>query len=143
MKNGYLNNLNNILKLKGSYILIIKSKKNFKIKIGKIGEVYFKKGYYLYIGSSKKTYKSRILRYLNKIKRKHWHIDYLIINKNIIIIGFILLLNKNECDISNTLYNNKFKYINKFGCSDCKCKSHLYYVGRDLKSLATNIHILS
>ncbi|MDT7864584.1 MAG: GIY-YIG nuclease family protein [Thermoproteota archaeon] len=143
MKNGYLNNFNNILKLKGSYILIIKIKKKFKTKIGKIGDIDFKKGYYLYIGSSKKTYKSRILRYLSKIKRKHWHIDYLITNKNAIIIGFILLLNKNECDISKIFYNNKFKYVSKFGCSDCKCRSHLFYIGRNLKSLVTNIHTLS
>jgi Uncharacterized conserved protein len=142
MKNGYLNDFKNVLSLKGSYILIIKNNKEIKIKIGKIGKRKFKKGYYIYIGSAKRKYKSRILRYIKRIKRKHWHIDYLISNKNVVIIGFILAFNKSECEIAEFFYNNKLQYVNKFGCSDCQCKSHLYYLGKSLKFLLTNIHIL-
>ena len=34
---------------------------------------------------------------------------------------------KIECMISNEISQDTDKYIESFGCSDCKCRSHLYY----------------
>jgi Uri superfamily endonuclease len=33
---------------------------------------------------------------------------------------------KEECNIANKFEEN-LEFIPKFGCSDCKCKSHLYF----------------
>jgi Uri superfamily endonuclease len=54
----------------------------------------------------------------------HWHIDYLIKNPNIFIIGAFISRSSEECEISDSIEMDNIK---NFGCSDCDCKSHLYY----------------
>ena len=67
--------------MKGTYCLIINVKKDVKIKIGKVlGEIEFKKGCYLYVGSAMNSLEKRVQRHLSKDKKKHWHIDYLLLN---------------------------------------------------------------
>lgn len=69
--------------MKGSYCLIINVEKDTKIKIGKkLGIINFKKGCYVYVGSAMNSLESRVKRHLSDNKKKHWHIDYLLLNKN-------------------------------------------------------------
>lgn len=69
--------------MKGSYCLIINIKKDTEIKIGrKLGIINFKKGCYVYVGSAMNCLESRVKRHLSDNKKKHWHIDYLLLNKN-------------------------------------------------------------
>lgn len=114
---------------KGSYCLIIHVKKDCRIRIGARGMVDFDEGYYVYVGSALNSLKSRIIRHISKDKKKHWHMDYLSLNKNTEIIQVIYTHcdKKIECDISHKINGNTNKYIEDFGCSDCKCMSHLYY----------------
>lgn len=114
---------------KGSYCLVIHVKNDCRIKIGAHGMVDFNKGYYVYVGSALNSLKSRISRHVSKKKKKHWHMDYLSLNKNTEIIQVIYTHcdKKIECDISHEIKKNTTKYIEGFGCSDCKCLSHLYY----------------
>lgn len=66
-----------------SYCLIINIKKDTEIKIGKkLGFINFKKGCYVYVGSAMNCLESRVKRHLSDNKKKHWHIDYLLLNKN-------------------------------------------------------------
>ena len=67
---------------KGNYCLIIKMKNDCTIKIGAKGNIDFKKGYYVYVGSALGTLSNRIKRHLSNDKKKHWHVDYLLLNKN-------------------------------------------------------------
>ncbi len=114
---------------KGTYCLIIKMDKDSTIKIGAKGDMYFEEGYYIYVGSALGTLSKRIERHLSNDKKKHWHADYLLLNKNSKIEQVIYTYNtlKIECDISHSINEDTTKYIEKFGCSDCKCMSHLYY----------------
>jgi Uri superfamily endonuclease len=117
--------------MKGAYILVIKLSNNQKIQIGKLGKIFFKKGFYVYIGSSMNNLEKRINRHLNEDKKFHWHIDYLL--KIAIILEIYLKKNtiKEECKIVNIFYKEKIEKVIGFGCSDCNCKSHLFYGKKD------------
>lgn len=115
--------------MKGSYCLIINIKKDTKIKIGKkLGFINFKKGTYVYIGSAMNSIESRVKRHLSKNKKKHWHIDYLLLNENSEIKKVYTKESdeKLECEIAKKIIKNE-KSITNFGCSDCSCQSHLIY----------------
>lgn len=115
--------------MKGSYCLIINIKKDTEIKIGKkLGFINFKKGCYVYVGSAMNCLESRVKRHLSDNKKKHWHIDYLLLNKNSEIEKVYTKesCEKLECEIAKKIIENE-ESIADFGCSDCKCHSHLIY----------------
>ncbi|MBE6494095.1 MAG: GIY-YIG nuclease family protein [Methanosphaera stadtmanae] len=114
---------------KGTYCLIIKINKDIHVKIGAKGILSFNEGYYVYIGSALNTLSKRIKRHLSDDKKKHWHIDYLLLNKNTKVSQVIYTYStkKIECEISTKIKESAMNYIESFGCSDCECKSHLYY----------------
>lgn len=115
--------------MKGSYCLIINVEKDTKIKIGKkLGIINFKKGCYVYVGSAMNSLESRVKRHLSDNKKKHWHIDYLLLNKNSKIEKIYTKESgeKLECKIAKKIIENE-ESIADFGCSDCKCHSHLIY----------------
>jgi Uri superfamily endonuclease len=112
--------------MKGSYILLIKLENDQVIKIGKLGEISFKKGFYLYIGSALNGLKNRLNRHFKINKKIHWHIDYLLKSGKIINAYYKESNVKEECDIVNN-FENKLRPIQGFGCSDCRCKTHLFY----------------
>ncbi|MEO2117028.1 MAG: DUF123 domain-containing protein [Methanocaldococcus sp.] len=118
---------NNIPNEKGTYILKIKLKEGKKIKFGKIDR-FFKKGYYFYVGSAygnSINLKNRIERHLRDDKKMHWHIDYLL--KFGKVEEIYITNEKVECEVANE-FIKKFDFVENFGCSDCKCKSHLFYL---------------
>ncbi len=110
-----------------TYLLIIHVKNNKKLKIGKLGTTYFKKGYYLYVGSAKKNIKTRISRHLNKYKKLFWHIDYLLFFQGA-HIKEIWTGNMDECQMAQFLLKNEYRFVDKFGSSDCSCPSHLFFM---------------
>jgi Uri superfamily endonuclease len=106
-----------------SYVLILKNNKRREIRVGKLGDIVFESGYYYYVGSSK-TGLGRIIRHFRENKKKRWHIDY--VSDIFGIIGAVVLP-FDECKLAEILLDQNFKPIPKFGCSDCFCKSHLFY----------------
>ncbi|MDC3089020.1 DUF123 domain-containing protein [Alphaproteobacteria bacterium] len=63
-------------------------------------------------------------RHLCNKKKLHWHIDYLLLNKNVKVID-VNKSNKFECDLNKETEGEII--IHGFGSSDCEagCKSHL------------------
>ena len=125
--------------MKGTYLLIICLPRASKIKIGALGDRFFKQGFYIYVGSAmgsigSSTIINRVKRHLlsPEEKKKHWHIDYFLNDVSSIIIKVILipLQYKLECTISQELEELCDEIIDNFGSSDCKCKSHLFYFSR-------------
>lgn len=127
-------------KNKGTYCLIISMKDDSTIKIGAMGRTYFKKGFYVYVGSALNSLDKRIERHISKKKKKHWHADYLTLNKNAQIkeVVFTYSTKKIECDISNEISKKSNGNIELFGCSDCNCMSHLYYFDSYEKALKSS-----
>jgi sugar fermentation stimulation protein A len=112
--------------MKGSYLLLIYLSEECLISIGRLGEVYFTVGWYTYVGSAMKGFQSRLPHHLRKNKKLHWHIDYLLQKASIQQIITIESEAKTECQIAGKLMK-EFVIIPGFGCSDCKCQSHLFY----------------
>ena len=117
--------------MKGSYVLIAKINEPRRIKVGKLGEIYFKKGYYAYVGSALNSLEKRIGRHIRKEKKLRWHIDYLLQHASIKKIFYKESNEKEECMIASKF---DLSYIPKFGSSDCNCKSHLFY-SRNMASI--------
>ncbi|RLC38053.1 MAG: GIY-YIG nuclease family protein [Candidatus Nealsonbacteria bacterium] len=113
--------------MKGIYCLLIKVLKTKEILIGRLGKIKFEKGKYIYVGSAQKNLGKRIERHFKKEKKKYWHIDYLLKDKDVKIEKAILFPFKRknqECKLAKQI-SKKGKAIENFGSSDCKCKSHL------------------
>ena len=112
--------------MKGIYVLLISLSNNAKIKIGSLGKIKFSKGLYLYVGSAQNNLEKRITRHISKTKKKFWHIDYLLDNDFARIINvFVKKAGKSmECRTALKLGKNG-SVIKNFGCSDCRCPSHL------------------
>jgi len=109
-----------------SYILEIKLREDIKLLIGKLGLVGFRRGFYFYVGSAKKNLLSRIGRHLKKDKKRFWHIDYFLSSDKVSIRN-IWASSKKECVLSCAFLKRNFSYIEDFGSSDCKCRSHLFF----------------
>ncbi len=112
--------------MRGSYILIVELKNDMIISIGKKGEKCFNKGYYIYVGSALNGLDQRIQRHLRKQKKIHWHIDYLLNHAVIIDVFYKESKIREECNIAKKLDGQLFSILG-FGCTDCRCKSHLFY----------------
>ncbi|NMD72813.1 GIY-YIG nuclease family protein [Bacillus sp. DNRA2] len=100
------------------------------ITVGKLGTFHFQRGTYIYIGSAKRAIISRLNRHKKVDKVKRWHIDYL---RPFCEITKIITyeLGDGECSLAEKLRKTKEGTlpIPGFGASDCKCRSHLIYLG--------------
>ncbi|MBK8946603.1 MAG: GIY-YIG nuclease family protein [Ignavibacteriae bacterium] len=117
----------------GIYFLEIKILRKCCIEIKKFGRISFEKGFYYYVGSAQRNLKQRILRHHRKIKKLHWHVDFITANENSKIENIFTFpnnLKKEECFFVNFL-ETEFQLVHKiknFGNSDCKnCTSHLLF----------------
>ena len=115
--------------MKGVYCLLINCRKTQSIRIGRLGVIHFPKGFYLYIGSALNGIEKRVSRHLKKRKNKFWHIDYFLSSRNV-NIDYVYSLEsdkKMECNIAEKV-GTVAKSLMGFGSSDCKCRSHLFFV---------------
>ena len=114
-----------------TYCLHIQITKDITIEVGKLGQIKFPKGIYLYCGSAKRNFNKRIERHQSKIKKNHWHIDYLLSNKFVKIIEIYKFKqdDETECSLVDKFIRNDIahSFYKGFGSSDCKngCHSHL------------------
>ncbi|MDO5852154.1 MAG: GIY-YIG nuclease family protein [Methanobacteriaceae archaeon] len=114
---------------KGVYCLLIRVSKDVSIVVGALGSIDFKKGYYVYVGSALGVLSKRIDRHLSLDKKKHWHVDYLLLDDNVDVCNVVYTqcTSKIECQVSVLIDKTANGSISGFGCSDCGCVSHLYY----------------
>jgi len=117
--------------IKGVYQLHLRLDKPKRIRVGKLGVFTFPAGRYIYTGSAMNGLIGRLRRHLKKRKKLHWHIDYLLRHAKIETIFVLETGERVECQLNSlTLSLPNAKVIVKgFGCSDCRCSSHLVYFG--------------
>ncbi|MEM2108286.1 MAG: GIY-YIG nuclease family protein [Candidatus Bathyarchaeia archaeon] len=115
--------------LKGIYALIIQLDKDISVNVGALGNLPFKKGLYAYVGSAQANLAHRIRRYFRKEKHLFWHIDYLLNNRSasIIKVFYKEATKSGECMLAHEI-STRGTHVAGFGCSDCRCKSHLFYI---------------
>ncbi len=117
------------LGLKGIYVLIIQLKKDLNIKIGSLGTVTLKEGTYAYVGSAQKNLEHRVKRHLRKMKRKFWHIDYLLNSEyaSVVEVRYKRGDKTEECKVAD-LIAKQGEAVEGFGSSDCHCRGHLFHI---------------
>jgi Uri superfamily endonuclease len=115
--------------MRGVYVLIISIGKDITVNVGALGKVNFEKGLYAYVGSAQNNLEKRLKRHFRKVKRKFWHIDYLLENKSVNIVRIFCkeAEKPEECRIARILSEKGFP-VKLFGCSDCHCVSHLFRI---------------
>ena len=114
----------------GTYALILKCNSNVRVQVGRLGEIDLRPGYYIYIGSAfgPGGVRGRVSRHFRREKPRHWHIDYLHEHASPIGVWYSYEVEHLEHFWAQALSNaNVFSPIQGFGCSDCKCFSHLFH----------------
>jgi Uri superfamily endonuclease len=115
--------------MKGIYVLIITVARNISVKVGALGMVEFKHGLYAYVGSAQNNLNKRLERHQRLEKKKFWHIDYLLANRQAKIVKIFhkKATRSEECRLSAQLSKNGRSIVG-FGSSDCNCRSHLFKI---------------
>jgi Uri superfamily endonuclease len=115
--------------VKGIYSIVIRVYEDISVRVGALGKIDFEKGIYVYVGSAQTNLEQRVNRHLRKDKRLFWHVDYLLNNDAAKIVDAFYMQGEKafECAIANQI-DTRGERINGFGCSDCRCKSHLFRV---------------
>lgn len=117
--------------MRGIYCLLISVKTDSTIKVGALGNIFFRKGTYCYVGSAQNGLEARVARHMSAKKKLFWHIDYLLADGKNASVGRVfykLAGKKAECETARKLAKAGGRPISGFGCSDCSCKSHLLFL---------------
>ncbi len=120
--------------LKGIYCLIGRLTSDSDITIGSLGSIRFKEGYYAYVGSAMTNLEKRVERHFTKYKKLRWHIDYLIVHPSFIPMTAIYMETHDNSEEHRLASMIKGRPIPSFGCSDCNCPSHLFFMGKSLET---------
>jgi len=115
----------------GCYSLIIDLKRQKRICVGKLGAALFPKGIYVYTGSAMNGLAARLRRHCRRVKKTHWHIDYLLALPEARIKKIVVypVAPRQECRQSQRIaaLPGATVVVKRFGATDCKfgCASHL------------------
>lgn len=117
----------------GTYALILRSDSNASVQVGRWGRIALTLGYYIYVGSAfgPGGVKARVSRHWRMGKRVHWHIDYLrdFVTPTVVWVSY----EPEHLEHQWAQVLCETEGINStvgFGCSDCKCDSHLFHCSR-------------
>ncbi len=118
--------------MKGIYALEICLSRDVCLSVGALGKIAFRRGVYVYIGSGQLNLEQRVRRHFREQKKVFWHIDYLLSDRNAEITGAKTRRagKPKECSVARELGRQGMP-VAGFGCSDCRCVSHLYWFPED------------
>lgn len=115
----------------GIYCLWISLKRPARIRVGRLGRFQFLSGYYAYIGSAQRGLRARIARHERKSKRLRWHIDFLLARARVVRVEVWRAGREEECRLALRVGGlpGAQCVIRRFGASDCRCPTHLWFLG--------------
>ena len=116
---------------RGSYQLIVYLPKATALQVGRLGIFLFPAGRYVYTGSALNGLETRLARHQRQNKTLHWHIDYLLRDARIMCIRVFPTPRKIECVLNQKVLRRRGARVvaKGFGSSDCRCPSHLVFLG--------------
>jgi Uri superfamily endonuclease len=116
---------------RGVYTLVLRLDDDLRARVGSLGKLSFRRGYYSYTGSALgKGGLKRVQRHLQIVQGKkatrRWHIDWLLplTCPEEVILTFTT--ERLECRIAGRI-GDRLEPIPGFGCTDCRCPSHLHF----------------
>ena len=117
------------MRRKGTYVILFSLGADAEVRVGALGTHLFEKGTYCYVGSALGGLDSRVKRHLRKDKVLKWHADYLttISDSREAYISYPDYIQ--ECELARVAGESGMEpSVKGFGCSDCKCETHLFKV---------------
>ena len=114
----------------GTYILILRSQTTVCVEVGRWGQLQTVPGCYVYVGSALGPggLLARVSRHCRSDKKMHWHIDYLRRHTRLLFVWYSHSRSRLEHEWAGLISGfAKVTPVAGFGCSDCACKSHLFY----------------
>lgn len=114
----------------GTYAVIFHCRSQASTQVGRWGELALRKGYYVYVGSAfgPGGVLARVSRHCRREKARRWHIDYLRPFVSPRGAWYSHAAQRLEHHWAACLAGMPGAApIAKFGCSDCRCNSHLFY----------------
>ena len=123
------------MKRPGTYILLIALGSDTELEVGALGTLRFPAGTYCYVGSAMGGLDQRVSRHLSREKRVRWHIDRLTLAADSVEAYVSYPDYVPECTLASMAEGcGMTPFADGFGCSDCRCRTHLF--GADPDSIA-------
>lgn len=111
----------------GTYVLVFELTEAFHGTIGVLGFQHLDSDMYAYVGSARGGLDQRLSRHFRSQKAMRWHIDRLTVNAQKMKAYEFQEGRISECDLGNMLVaQNAIPVLKGFGCSDCRCETHLF-----------------
>jgi Uri superfamily endonuclease len=115
---------------KGIYCLVFQNPA-MELAVGRLGKLTLCEGWHIYVGSALgsgglKRARRHIRLYQTKEGNARWHVDSLLLSPLVTLSGIVYALTDlpYECRLAQALDGAS---VRGFGCSDCRCSSHLLY----------------
>lgn len=120
-----------------TYLLIVQNQQAISVRVGARGEIFFPPAYYLYVGSAQKGLAARIARHYRRVKKRRWHIDYLLSRPEFAILEVWVSRAQAECELAQAVraWPGVSLCQPGLGASDCRCPAHLVAYAGDLGQL--------
>jgi len=119
-----------VSKSKGIYALVFRNPA-CTVRIGALGPVRFRAGWHVYVGSALGSGGlARLDRHIalarDRDRRPTWHVDYLLTDDRFSLRGTVSAptTGRLECRLAQAIGGPA---VPAFGCSDCRCPSHLFF----------------
>lgn len=130
--------LQSVPRCRGTYALLLLLKPGKEIVVGKLGAFLFPEGYYAYVGSALGPggLAARVARHCRHDKKLFWHIDYVLAEARVVDLYYYVSEQPLECIWAGALRRMPGTGIVApgFGASDCRCSSHLVFLGGEQSS---------
>lgn len=115
---------------KGIYCLVFRNPA-MELPVGSLGNVKFDAGWHIYVGSALGSGGlKRVMRHIRLYRTKEgnarWHVDTLLLSPLVMLSDIVYAVTDQpyECLLARGLDGVA---VRGFGCSDCRCYSHLMY----------------
>jgi sugar fermentation stimulation protein A len=112
---------------RGVYLVAMHLAAGRAFEVGALGSRAFREGWYVYAGSAQRSLTRRVERHLRLRKKLHYHIDFLRAECTAAGAFPIRGTRPTECELAEEIHRISSDSVERFGCSDCRCGSHLFY----------------
>ena len=114
----------------GTYGLVLSSSNRATVAIGRRRRLQIEPGYYVYVGSARGPggLRARLTRHCREQKATHWHVDYLAPHTDPVSVWYRVGPEHAEHQWAAAFGEMDAMTMQPgFGCSDCRCDSHLFH----------------
>ena len=115
----------------GTYALVLESRSEVELQVGRLGVLRLQKGFYIYAGSAfgPGGVKGRLAHHRKVARRPHWHVDYLRAVTRLAEIWYTYDAARREHQWAAALAElaGATMPCPGFGSSDCACPTHLFF----------------